>query len=81
MTRTLYPRVGGFPRFERGLGGEGWVQRVPKKDLERTGVRSTSVQGRGEGGVLRIESRGIIFNRSLKCVYLRSCVATMEQNL
>jgi hypothetical protein len=54
MTRTLYPRVGGFPRFERGLGGEGWVQRVPievpKKDLERTGVRSTSVQGRGEGG-------------------------------
>ena len=30
---------------------------------------------------MRIESRGILFNRSLKCVYLRSCVATMEQNL
>ena len=64
MTRTLYPRVGGFPRFERGLGGEGWVQRVPKKDRADR-VPSTSVQDRGEGGVLRIESRGILFNRSL----------------
>jgi hypothetical protein len=43
MTRTLYPRVGGFPRFERGLGGEGWVQRVPKKD-------------RADGGALHVSA-------------------------
>jgi hypothetical protein len=44
-----------------GRGGSSGCRRR----TELTGVPSTSVQDRGEGGVLRIESRGILFNRSL----------------